>query len=72
MGGTRFMPIPGEGYVYPGTLRALRIAVVWLLMSGLFYALRKSNAAIKPLHAAMVTPEQKTTPLRLCTLSGMG
>jgi hypothetical protein len=43
----------GEGYVYPGTLRALANCSCVLLMSGLFYALRNQIAAIKPLHAAI-------------------
>lgn len=52
----------GEGYVYPGTLRALANCSCVLLMSGLFYALRNQIAAIKPLHAAMVHLSRKTTP----------
>jgi len=52
----------GNGYIYPGTLRALANCASVLLMAGALYALRNRIAAMKPLHTALQHFNKQTTP----------
>jgi len=57
-----FYTYSGNGYVYPGTLRALANCACVLLCAGGLYALSGRIAHVKPLHNALMHLSKWNTP----------
>ncbi len=51
-----------RGYIYPDALRAMANCMSVLLVSAVLYALRNKINAIRPLNAALIHLNKKTTP----------